>query len=230
MEPSGSLSRTTLRKLEMMCREVVDRSQGQLIDITIVCFGTNDLISYVSQRCSHLKCLKLGHCVLVSSKCLKVVAQNLKKLEELHLVIDEIPPEDIENIGTSCPQLKSFTYFSTNIDIVDEYAMAVARSMPNLHHLCLFGHRMTNKGLEAILDSCPRLESLDIRRCFNIDLPDNLRNRCSKQIKHLMRPNDPIYDPPWPFIINFVYELLYDPVYALKLYYFRPDYPVLRFY
>ncbi|KAL1537576.1 putative F-box/LRR-repeat protein 23 isoform X3 [Salvia divinorum] len=70
--------------------------------------------------------------------------------------------------------------------------------MPNLQHLQVYAHWMGNKGLEAILDGCPRLESLDIRRCFDLDLKGDLGKRCRQQIKHLKLPHDSTDDVPWP--------------------------------
>ncbi|XP_051136511.1 putative F-box/LRR-repeat protein 23 [Andrographis paniculata] len=200
MEPSGPFfDIPTSRKLEMMCHEAVDRSQGQLIDITIECFGTNELILYISRSCSNLKCLKLVYGGL-SSRCLGEAVQNFRELEELHLIFHDILPKEIQNIGTSC---------------LDGIALAVAKSMPNLHHLCLLGHRMTNKGLEAILDSCPHLESLDIRRCFDIYLPENLRKRISEQMTYLKLPNDPIDDPHWASDdFDYFYDSGYDTAYG----------------
>ncbi|KAG8385239.1 hypothetical protein BUALT_Bualt03G0021400 [Buddleja alternifolia] len=36
--------------LEIMCRHAVDRSQGELIDINIQYFGTDELLDYISLR------------------------------------------------------------------------------------------------------------------------------------------------------------------------------------
>ena len=49
-------------------------------------------------------------------------------------------------------------------------ALAIAKNMPKLRHLLLNGNRVTNDGLQAILDGCPHLESLDLRKCFNVTL------------------------------------------------------------
>ncbi|KAL8461043.1 hypothetical protein ACS0TY_031695 [Phlomoides rotata] len=65
--------------------------------------------------------------------------------------------------------------------------------MPNLRHLCLVAIGMDNEGLEAILDGCPYLESLDLRRCIRLDLQQvALLRRCSEQIKHVKYPFDSI--------------------------------------
>ena len=37
--------------LQDMCKHAVDRSQGQLVDLTVVDFGDDDLLLYVADRC-----------------------------------------------------------------------------------------------------------------------------------------------------------------------------------
>ena len=73
-------------------------------------------------------------------------------------------------------------------------ALAIAKNMPKLRHLQLIGNRVTNDGLQAILDGCPHLESLDLRKCFNVTLSGNLGKRCAKQIKNLRHLNDSTHD------------------------------------
>lgn len=120
---------------------------------------------------------------------------------------DKVSAANVETIGRSCPMLKSFTFneeaYYRPIK-ADELALAVSKSMPGLLHLTLCGSKMTNKGLKAILDGCPHLESLDLRECHNVDLKDgDIGTRCSRQIKNLKRPSDstagdywtPICDP-----------------------------------
>lgn len=73
----------------------------------------------------------------------------------------------------------------------DDDALAIAKNMPELRHLQLWGNKLTNVGLLAILDGCcPYLESLDLRSCFNVDLSGGLGKRCREQIKELRLPND----------------------------------------
>ncbi|XP_066323490.1 putative F-box/LRR-repeat protein 23 [Miscanthus floridulus] len=55
--------------------------------------------------------------------------------------------------------------------------------MHGLRALQLFGNGINNEGLETILDSCPHLESLDIRHCFSVDMDETLllKNRLRSQ-------------------------------------------------
>ncbi|KAK3039750.1 hypothetical protein RJ639_027407 [Escallonia herrerae] len=76
----------------------------------------------------------------------------------------------------------------------DDEALAIAENMPGLRHLQLFGNKITKDGLQAILDNCPNLQSLDLRQCFNVNLGGNLGKRCSEQIKNVRRPYDSTED------------------------------------
>ncbi|GAU42385.1 hypothetical protein TSUD_123810 [Trifolium subterraneum] len=60
--------------------------------------------------------------------------------------------------------------------------------MSGLSHLYIRGNHITNAGLIAILDGCPLLETLNIGRCYNLDLSESLRKRCLEQIKDVMLP------------------------------------------
>ncbi|XP_041993850.1 putative F-box/LRR-repeat protein 23 [Salvia splendens] len=143
--------------------------------------------------------------------CATRMVAKLTQLEELHLTIRPgIAANHIAAIGNSCPLLKSFSCngFKCKLPTYEDndhndrlrhvYALAISKSMPNLRHLQVFAHWMGNKGLKLILDGCPHLESLDIRRCFDLDLQGDLGKRCRQQIKHLKLPNDSISDVPWP--------------------------------
>ncbi|XP_057763923.1 F-box protein SKIP19-like [Salvia miltiorrhiza] len=200
-----------------MCRHAVDRSQGQLVDLTIEYFGDGELINYIADRSRNLKRLKLVFCHQMSEGPLVQAIEKFEQLEELHLtMLPWISPDQIEAIGNSCPKLKSFSYNERGSkyphppdledddddDIIEGFdrnvnARAIGKCMPNLHHLQLFAHDMRNEGLEAILDGCPRLESLDIRQCFGLDLRGDLGKRCREQIKDLRLPNDSVSDVSW---------------------------------
>lgn len=142
--------------------------------------------------------------------------KKLPELEELHLImVGSVKAEDVETIGITFPMLKSFTFnehwceYPEDVSDDDdestedgyysnEHAFAIAKTMNNLHHLRLFTQRFENEGLEAIIDGCPHLETLDLRQCFGLDLDGALGKRCSEQIKHLRLPDEPIDDVELP--------------------------------
>ncbi|KAI4297372.1 hypothetical protein L6164_037267 [Bauhinia variegata] len=122
-------------------------------------------------------------------------------LEEFDSSHCQLSKDSLEAIGRFCPHLKSFKFNSQVFRHLcvesDDEAFAIAETMPGLRHLQLIGNKLTNDGLLAIMDKCPHLESLDLRRCFNINLGGCLGKRCAEQIKHLRLPSDPTDDYPF---------------------------------
>ncbi|KAF3962851.1 hypothetical protein CMV_012691 [Castanea mollissima] len=179
--------------LEKMCIHAIDRSFGQLLDINIENFGSDELLTYIAQSSSQLRRLRLVCCDSISEKSLREAAAKLPLLEELGITLFLLPKESLEAVGHCCPLLKSLKWnqkWDAADKECDEEAAAIAKNMPELHHLQLIGNQLTNDGLQAILDGCPHLESLDLRRCFNVTLSGDLGRRCAERIKSLRHPND----------------------------------------
>ncbi|XP_071698652.1 F-box protein SKIP19-like [Rutidosis leptorrhynchoides] len=180
-----------------LTKQAVYRSSGELIDINLEFFCTDELLDFITQSSSKLKCLCLSNCYNITSSGLSNAVKRLPQLEKLHLYYTYIYVEDIEVIGQNCPQLKSFKLnkeFSRPHIECDGDAFAIANSMPELRHLQLFGNKMTNEGLQAILHGCPHLESLDIRRCFNLNLAGDLGKLCVERVKDFKHPNESTKD------------------------------------
>ncbi|KAL1214646.1 putative F-box protein [Cardamine amara subsp. amara] len=84
--------------------------------------------------------------------------------------------------------------------------------MPELRHLQHFGNILTNVGLNAILDGCPHLVHLDLRKCFNINFAGDFEKRCFERIKDVKRPNDSTAGHPYgpfPMTANYDYNDYY---------------------
>ncbi|KAJ9560446.1 hypothetical protein OSB04_005606 [Centaurea solstitialis] len=188
-----------------LCKHAVDRSQGQLIDITIghfEIFGDFELLQYVADRSSRLRRLKIR--TYYSSWC-RSWTDPLKKfqlLEEFSLHSYHIPKEVVETVGCYCPLLKTFKLSTGSIlcnkdDVAscDKMAITIGENFHELEQLQLIGNKMTNIGLQAILDGCRNLKSLDLRMCPFIDLKGDLGKGCSQQIKCLK-----LSDDPWWFV------------------------------
>lgn len=139
-------------------------------------------------------------------------ASKIPLLEELDLSYCSFSKVALEKVGHCCPLLRSFKLNTTGYRYpcieCDEEALAVAESMPGLRHLQMFGNKLTNDGLQAILDACLYLESLDLRRCFNVILEGQMGRRCSERIKDLRQPNDSTDD--YPFDSRFPHILWSD--------------------
>jgi len=158
---------------------------------------------------SRLQRLRLACCYSVTGEEFCEAVKKLPQLEELDISLSNLSHCSFEAIGRCCPRLKTFKF---NIQAYkypriedDNDAFAIAQTMPGLRHLQLFGNKMTNDGLLAILDGCLHLESLDIRQCFNVNfnLVASLGKRCMEQVKYLRLPYDATDD--YPFQAAFDY-------------------------
>ncbi|CAH8358371.1 unnamed protein product [Eruca vesicaria subsp. sativa] len=194
--------------LEIMCRQTVDRSQGGLLEIDLWYFGTDKLPNYIADRSSNLRSLRLIMCYPIADEGFVEAVAKLPLLEYLEITYGSLSGESLKVAGQSCPNLKTLRLNSEpdpkfyDEECNDEEALGIAESMPELRHLQLFGNILTNTGLTAILDGCPLLEHLDLRKCFNIRLEGDLEKRCSERIKELKRPDDSTAGHPYGFNIE----------------------------
>ncbi|KAL3634254.1 hypothetical protein CASFOL_021308 [Castilleja foliolosa] len=174
--------------LTSICRRAVELSQGELIDINIDLLCPSDLLLYISERSSRLKSLRLAVSGTMSNKCFTTAVSKFPELEVLHIFwyyfsfhvhMPFITAKEVEAIGVSCPKLKSFEFNISrdkdeHLEIDENYALSIAKNMPNLHHLCLDMKTVSRQGVKAIFNGCPNLESLILRDCLNV-YPDKQR-------------------------------------------------------
>ncbi|XVF62201.1 hypothetical protein PTKIN_Ptkin08bG0198200 [Pterospermum kingtungense] len=191
-----------------MCMHAIDRSRGGLVDINIHYFGTDELLAYITERTSNLRRLRLIWCWYVSDEGLSEAASKFPLLEELEIFSGNTGKDSMAVVGRCCPLLKTFKYNQLGFGLPsyqsDDEALAIAENMHGLRHLQLIGNWLTNQGLQAILDGCPDLESLDLRKCIRVNLQGDIGKRCAKQIKNLRRPHDAVHD--YPFIADSDYD------------------------
>ncbi|KAK2980544.1 hypothetical protein RJ640_015929 [Escallonia rubra] len=139
---------------------------------------------------SQLRRLRLAYCDdRFSSGAFIEAFKNLPLLEDIHIYYTSISKEAIEVAGHFRP-LNG-----------DDEALAIAENMPGMRRLQLIGNKLTNSGLQAVLDRCHRLESLDLRQCLNVNIGGDIRKICSERIKELRSPYDSMEDYPFAAVI-----------------------------
>ncbi|KAI3903572.1 hypothetical protein MKW98_032226 [Papaver atlanticum] len=179
--------------MEKIAREAVDRSCGQLVEFSMEYFGSDELLTYIADKCGSLRYLRLVSCDKVSDDALINVAKKAFMLEELEICHCSFTEDMIKTVGKACPQLTSFRLNCRGFRLPhlesDEEALAIAENMPQLRHH-LFGNKLTNVGLSAILDGCLHLESIDLRQCFNVNLEGDLLKSCGDRLIIVRLPND----------------------------------------
>ncbi|KAJ3698582.1 hypothetical protein LUZ61_002287 [Rhynchospora tenuis] len=186
-------------------RVAIDRSGGLLEEFSVEGFGDDDLLRYLCDRTSVLKRLCLISCYQFSAEAIAETAKRQPLLEEIQITLGSFTQKVTEIVGKECPQLKTFKFNKTwyhnpdhdpNYDDEishDEDAFGIAETMHQLRHLQLIGNRLTKEGLEAILDGCPHLETLDIRRCYNVEMDADMQAVCAK-LKTIRLPSDSVGD------------------------------------
>ncbi|GJU21767.1 RNI-like superfamily protein [Tanacetum coccineum] len=176
-----------------MCKNAVDRSQGQLVDITMVGFCDDELLDYVADRSPKLIRLEIAYpefSVGNLSKALK----KLPKLEELsihcafRLQVDQA-------LGSYCPELKTLRLNRWYSIFCDEEIIAICENLRELRHFEIRMNRsLSNTGLQAILDGCPCLKVLDLRLCPYVDLKGDIGKRL-EQIERVLHTERVNVDP-----------------------------------
>ncbi|XP_066361965.1 putative F-box/LRR-repeat protein 22 [Miscanthus floridulus] len=191
-------------EVEAMARAAVDRSAGTMEAFGAETFVNDELLRYISQRAPSLKSLHLCLCHSVTNEGFAEAINCFPLLEELDVTFCSLNGSMCETTGRACPQLKCFRLNERWSVLQSEFApyegmdddteaLGIASTMPGLQELQLIGNQLTNDGLMAILDRCPRLESLDIRQCYNIQMDDALKSKCAR-IRDLKLPHDSISD------------------------------------
>ena len=145
-------------------------------------------------------------CSTVTSEGLTEAIAKLTLLEDLEVSYCSLSAESLKVVGQSCPNLKTLKLNREGVNRFpyesDDDALAIAETMSRLRHLQLFGNKLTDAGLSAILDNCPDLEHLDLRLCLNVYLFGDLKKRCSERVKVLRRPFDSILGYPYEEAVN----------------------------
>ncbi|KAF9591402.1 hypothetical protein IFM89_004100 [Coptis chinensis] len=200
----------------MFCEfnEVVIQALGRsgdgdaLEELTIEFFGTDKLFYYFAafnMLLRNLRRVRLIGCWELNNEMIVKFVEAHPMLEEFELILMSPEIETIEGIGRSCKNLKSFrlNYRARTVQNYTDFdeesyvyeangeATAIAKTMPNLRRLDLYGNLLGSRGLQAILDGCPHLEFLDLRQCTFISLKGDALKNCVEKVKEVKLPNNP---------------------------------------
>ncbi|XP_076913171.1 putative F-box/LRR-repeat protein 23 [Bidens hawaiensis] len=123
-----------------LCEKAVDRSKGQLLDLTLIKFHSFKFLRRVADRFGLLKRLELV--CYYDSNILSEVLMRLPYLEELRLVIAYISQEVIVAVGRYYSLLKTLKLNQTATDF--EIGFAIGKNLHELTHLELIGNDINN--------------------------------------------------------------------------------------
>ncbi|XP_062196260.1 putative F-box/LRR-repeat protein 23 [Phragmites australis] len=194
MRPRAELaSRVDLKDV---ARTAVRCSAGRCEAFWAEGVGDDEFLFFLADAAPMLKSLRLISCNNISTYRIDEAISKFPLLEELELSLYTSIAAGLYDLGDACPLLTrlrlSRDRFRRRRGVDDSEAKDIAR-MRGLCSLQLFGNSLGNAGLATILDGCRRLESLDIRHCFNVLMDDEMRSRCAR-VKTLRLPDDSMED------------------------------------
>lgn len=138
--------------------------------------------------------LVLQNCRAISDYCLRQTLPMLLNLQKLTLSVSHLHEDTINIIGQSCNQLFSFdiTIYSLTVETgFNNHAIAIGTSMPLLQNLSISStQKLTNIGIESIIDGCHNLQLLNIQNCVILTLTAHMRERCETEIHNIIWPEN----------------------------------------
>lgn len=168
-----------------MAKLAVDRSDGRIEVFAGREFVTDELLKYIAQRSPCLKSLSLMSCDVSSEGFIHLVTKSPLLEELLISQCPKITGDAYEVTGIACVHLKRFMLRRLVFDV--KWGAHGIATMHQLRYLTIVGGNINNEELRTVIDSCPHIERLCVRLCFNMVVDDALRARCDK-IKTVIFP------------------------------------------
>lgn len=126
---------------------------------------SNHVVEKMSGRLSRISVLDLSYCMQIGDEGIKIIGKNCKQLEVF------------------CRNMHPLDTSGQPLD--DAEAFAIATNMPKLRHLEMAYHLISNDGVHQILSSCMKLEHLDLRGCWGVQLDNMSLNQKFPNLKIL---------------------------------------------
>jgi hypothetical protein len=126
---------------------------GNIQNLGLPRCNLNDFtVKQITEKLSMITILDLSYCMKISINAIETIGKNCKHLEvfsrKMHPSDTSVMPDE-------------------NVE-----AFAIASTMPKLKHLEIPYNRVNNDSIKKILSSCPNLECLDLRGCWNVKLDE----------------------------------------------------------
>lgn len=119
----------------------------------------NEMVEQVAWRLSTITFLDISHCRNIGAPALEAIGKHCKSLTRLRRTMH--PLELIDKLSQ------------------DDEALVIAATMPKLRHLELAYLLISTESVLKILSSCPELEFLDVRGCWNVILDEKIVKKFS---------------------------------------------------
>ncbi|XP_019432788.1 PREDICTED: F-box protein FBW2-like isoform X2 [Lupinus angustifolius] len=162
-------------KLDPLLEMLITRSSGSLRKLCVSCIQTERMFIFIAENAPSLETLRLSRCNINDS----IVEQFTRRLSMLSFLdvsyCTNIGARALETIGNNCKLLEGLCRNMHPLDTAgknyeDDEANAIASTMTNLKHLEMTYHLIKTTGVLKILSNCHKLEFLDLRGCWGVQL------------------------------------------------------------
>ncbi|XP_021900700.1 F-box protein FBW2 isoform X2 [Carica papaya] len=176
--------------LDRMLQMLITRSSGSLRKLSVSGLQNDSIFSFITQHAGSLQALSLPRSE-ISDSIVEQTAGRLSTVTYLDLsYCCKIGPCALETIGKHCKLLVELCRNMHPLDTAgkstqDDEAHAIANSMPKLKRLEVAYQRISTEGVLKILSSCPELEFLELRGCWDVKLDDKFLNEKFPKLKVL---------------------------------------------
>lgn len=176
--------------IDHMLRLLVTRSGGALREITVSGILNDLTFSFLADNARSLQILQIPRCN-ISDSIVEQVSTKLSAVTFMDLsYCCKIGARALSAIGKSCKSLVGFRRNMHPIDLKErrpqaEEAVAIAATMPKLKHLEMAYNCIDTKSVVVIIESCNKLEFLDVRGCWDVKLDQDWLEKRALTVKVL---------------------------------------------
>ncbi|XP_022738107.1 LOW QUALITY PROTEIN: F-box protein FBW2-like [Durio zibethinus] len=177
-------------QVDRMLRMLITRSSGSLRKLCVSGLQNDNIFSFITEHAGSLKALRLPRSEM-SDSIVEKTAGRLCIITFLDLsYCGKIGARALEAIGKHCKLLVSLCRNMHPLDTAgkhsqDDEANAIAATMPRLKRLEMAYHLINTGSVLNILSSCPLLEFLDLRGCWDVELDNQLLKEKFPKLKVL---------------------------------------------
>ncbi|KAL5996851.1 hypothetical protein ACLOJK_007773 [Asimina triloba] len=134
-----------------------------------LCFdsiATDEMLLKIATRFPSIESISLRNCKGISPAAFSQLISSCKNLRFIDISFcssSNASPKTIEEMGRCCPSLVGLNL--AHMELTEEMAAAIAKSLPKLKWLNLNSSWITNNDLCCILESCNELQYLNAMWC-----------------------------------------------------------------
>ncbi|KAL3630522.1 hypothetical protein CASFOL_023506 [Castilleja foliolosa] len=163
--------------VDRMLQSLISRSGGSLRKLSVTGLTGDQSLSFIANHARSLQTLRIPRSE-INDLIIETVAEKLSSLTTLDLsYCIDIGARSLEAIGKNCKSLTTLRRVMHPLEVIqlqvqEDEALAIASTMPKLEHLEIAYLLVTTPCVVEIVKKCERLELLDIRGCWGVEMDE----------------------------------------------------------